>query len=463
MFVDREEELSHLKELYSSENPELAVVYGRRRVGKTALVLESIRDRDDAVYHQAVETTRTDQIESFVQDAAYEYPQIENLQKDWETVLDHLIKKDAVVVLDEFPYLVDSTKSLPSKIQRLWDHETENSSATVVLTGSSVGMMYEVAVGGGAPLYGRLSKTPNGKIELGELRVPDASKFYPEYDPEERVLAYSVFGGVPHYLQTVDSSRSLAENVTRAILSPQSGLHDEPETVLRMELDEVNRYFAILKTIARGKRGRNDISQSTGIDSGDLSYYFNRLEDLGIVRSDVPVTADPKASKTTRYKLNDQFFRFWFRFVYGHQSKYSQYGQGAYSNLIEPELPDFASDAFEDICNEAVPELYPSLNLVRRPGGWWRQGREVDVVGLTDDDVLLVGEVKFTGQPMGYDILSQLREDADEVARSAGRDSHRYEYALFSRSGFSRSVHEEADREGNITLFTIDDVLSALS
>jgi hypothetical protein len=414
------------------------------------------------VYHQAVETTETDQIEAFVDDAADVYPDVQNLRKDWETVLSYIIDEDAIVVLDEFPYLVDGDESLPSRIQRLWDHETEGSSATLVLTGSSVGMMYEIALGGGAPLYGRVSKSPNGRLELRELGVGSASEFYPGYGPEETVMAYSVFGGVPHYLQVVDDSTPLGENITKSVLSPQGGLHDEPETVLRMELDEVNRYFAVLKAVAKGNRERNEVSQATGIESSDLSYYFERLDTLGILRRDVPVTADPKKSKTTRYRMNDEFFRFWFRFVYGQESRYSGYGEGAYEDLIEPQMADFASETFEELCHEAVPELYPSLNLVREPGRWWRKGREVDVVGLTDSDILLLGEAKFTSEPLGYGVLNRLEEDADEVERSAGGGDYKHEYALFSRSGFKQSVQQEAEDRDDLSLFSVADVLDAL-
>jgi AAA+ ATPase superfamily predicted ATPase len=292
--------------------------------------------------------------------------------------------------------------------------------------------------------------------------VGSASEFYPGYGPEETVMAYSVFGGVPHYLQVVDDSAPLGENVTRSVLSPQGGLHDEPETVLRMELDEVNRYFAVLKAVAKGNRERNEVSQATGIESSDLSYYFERLDTLGILRRDVPVTADPKKSKTTRYRMNDEFFRFWFRFVYGQESRYSGYGEGAYEDLIEPQMADFASETFEGLCHEAVPELYPSLNLVREPGRWWRKGREVDVVGLTDSDVLLLGEAKFTSEPLGYGVLSQLEEDAEEVERSAGGGEYDHEYALFSRSGFKQSVRKEAGEREGLSLYSVADVLDAL-
>jgi len=159
--------------------------------------------------------------------------------------------------------------------------------------------------------------------------------------------------------------------------------------------------------------------------------------------------------------MNDEFFRFWFRFVYGQESRYSGYGEGAYEDLIQPQMADFASETFEELCHEAVPELYPSLNLIKEPGRWWRKGREVDVVGLTDDNVLLLGEAKFTSEPLGYGVLNQLEEDADEGERPAGGEYER-EYALFSRSGFKQSVRKEAEDRDDLSLYSVTDVLNAL-
>jgi len=462
-FINRDEELTRLRELYASDTAELAVVWGRRRIGKTRLIAESIRGRDDAVYHQATETTTKSQLDAFVADARETYPDIERLQRDWETLLEYLITRDAIIVFDEFPYLADADSELPSLIQRLWDHDVEDSGVTLVLTGSAIGMMYDLTLDGSAPLYGRISQNPSGKFPISTLEFDAAMEFFPDYEPTEQVFAYGVFGGVPHYLQAVDDTQSLGENITRTLLQQQGSLHEEPEHILRMEIDEVNRFFAILEAIAKGNRTRNDIAGDAGIDTNSSSYYLDRLEDLKLIEPDYPVTADPTRSRKRRYRISDNLFRFWFRFVHGRSGRYELYDETAYSDLIEPQLPDFVSETFEQLCQQAIPTLYPNLRFLERPGSWWHQEHEVDVVGLTSAGTLLAGEVKFTTQPIGFDVLSRLREEATLIdwTPPEGGDPE-YEFALFSRSGFKRSVQEAAAEDDTLQLYSLDDVVRTL-
>jgi len=462
-FVDREAELTRLQELYESDSAELAVVWGRRRIGKTRLMTESIRNYADAVYYQATETTAKSQLDAFVADASETYPDIDRLQRDWETLLEYLIEEDAIIILDEFPYIADADEQLPSLIQRLWDHGVADSRATLVLTGSSIGMMHDLTLDGTAPLFGRISQNPSGKFPIGQLDFGAAMKFFPAYDPEERVFAYGIYGGVPHYLQAVEDTQSLEANITRTLLAQQGSLHEEPELILRMEVDEVNRFFAILQAIAKGNRTRNEIAGDAGIDSNSSSYYLDRLEDLGLIEPDYPVTADPTRSRKRRYRISDTLFRFWFRFVHGRNGRYEMYGDNAYGELIEPELPDFVSETFEQLCQQAVPMLYPDLQFTDLPGRWWHQEHEIDVVGLTAENTLLAGEVKFTNQPVGYSILSRLQEEAQHIDWTPPvGGSPTYEYALFSRSGFKQSVQEAAAEDEAVRLFTLEEVVETL-
>jgi len=242
-FVNRIEELDRLQTLYESGTAELAIIYGRRQIGKSELVRQSIADRDDAVYYQAVQGTATTQLRRFVEAAASTYPDITAVKEEWEPLLTYLTDRDAVIVIDEFPYLIESNEGLPSVIQHLWDTATDESQATLVLTGSAIGMIHTHVLDGGAPLYGRVSQTPNGRLELTQLPFRSIQEFVPTYDPEERVFVYGVFGGTPRYLSPLDPSQSLGENITRLLCDPNGPLHDEPETVLQMELNEVNTYF----------------------------------------------------------------------------------------------------------------------------------------------------------------------------------------------------------------------------
>lgn len=463
-FINRNRELARLEELYTSDAAELAVVWGRRRIGKTRLVAESIRDRNDAVYHQATETTAKSQLDAFVADASETYPDVARLQREWETLLEYLIGHDAIIVLDEFPYLADADEELPSLIQRLWDHDVETSASTLVLTGSAIGMMHDLTLDGSAPLYGRISQNPSGKFPIDQLDFGAAMEFFPDYDPENQVFAYGVFGGVPHYLQAVDDTQSLAANITRTLLRQQGSVHEEPELILRMEIDEVNRYFAILEAIAKGNRTRNEIAGDAGIDSNSSSYYLDRLEDLQLIEPEYPVTADPTRSRKRRYQISDNLFRFWFRFVHGRSGRYEMYSDTAYEELVEPELPDFVSDTFERLCQQAVPTLYPELRFTEQPGSWWHDEHEIDVVGVSAEGTLLAGEVKFTNQPVGYSILSRLQEEAKLIdwTPPAGGEPD-YEYVLCSRNGFKQSVREAANEDEALRLCTLEEVVDILT
>jgi len=462
-FVDRASELERLRALIDSGTAELAVVYGRRQIGKSELVRQVIRDREDAVYYQAVQGTPTTQRRRFVEAAATQYPAIRTRKDDWEVLLGHLIAKDAVVVIDEFPYLVDADGRLPSIIQHLWDTGVDDSRATLILTGSAIGMMHTHVLDGGAPLYGRVSQTPNGRIELTELPFETIRSFVPNYSPEERILTYGVFGGTPRYLDPLDATASLGENITTLLCDPDGALHSEPETVLQMELTDVDTYFSVLEAMASGNRRRNEIAQAAGVESTNTSYYFDRLETLRIIEKQYPALSDPTRSKRTRYRIRDPVFRFYFRYLYGRSGQYELYGDDLYETLIEPELPDFVSETFESLCHEALPTLYPEYRLTQLPAQWWYKRHEIDVVAPTDRGTLLVGEAKFTNAPLGYDVLTTLENTVTHIdwTTEAG-DSPAYEYVLFSRSGFTESLEDAATERDDLGLVSLGDLVSAL-
>jgi len=457
-FVNRAEELSRLRDLYGSNEAELAVIFGRRRLGKTALVGESLDGYDEHVVYQARQKTSALQLQQFVDVAAESYPGVTRVRQDWEVVLEYLADQDAIVVLDEFSYLVEQDESLPSVLQALFDHELADSSATVVLVGSSISMMEEAALLGNSPLYGRSSL----RLDVRQLSFDAAMQFFEDdLTPEDQVYTWGVFGGVPYYLEEVAADASLAENVQRTVLSRHGSLHDEPDYVLRMELREPTRYFSILEAIAGGSTSRNEIAGTTGIDYNQLSKYLNRLSRLRLVDQHVPVTEQRERSKRSRYLIRDPFFRFWFRFVYGTGDRYDEFGDEAYEVLVEPELADFVSRSFEDLCCRALRTLYPKYTITDT-GQWWYDDHEVDVVGLTTGNTLVAGECKFQRSPLGYDAFATLQDHVGELRWTPDSGGDRTEeYALFSRSGFTQSVEEAADQRDDLELFTVGDVVEA--
>ncbi|SFS10084.1 hypothetical protein SAMN05216559_3657 [Halomicrobium zhouii] len=453
-FVNREDELSRLRECYGSADAEMVVLFGRRRLGKTELVQHSLADREDAVVYQATETTSQVQLDEFVDVAADTFPGITDIKQNWEALLGYLGDRDGIVVLDELPYLIDADGSLPSVIQRLWDQRFQDTSGTLVLVGSSISMMEEATLLGNSPLYGRFTE----KLDLRPLDFSAAQAFVPDdYSPEERMLTWGIFGGIPYYLDGVDFDRDLGTVLTEEVLSQKGYLHNEPEYVLRTELREPNRYFAILTAIAAGKATSNEIAQAVGIDGKQISTYMQKLERLRLVEREVPVTEEKAKSRRGRYRILDPLFRFWFRFVYGTEDRYERLGEDAYEAVVEPELPDFVSQEFERLCQDALPDLYPEETFLDI-GRWWYKEHEVDVVGFTTGNTMVVGECKFTSAPLDYSALTSLEDHASEIRWTPDGGDVDTEYALFTRSGATQAVREAVSERDDLRLFDLDDL-----
>ena len=453
-FVDRDRELSRLRGCYESDDADLVVIFGRRRLGKTQLVQQSLSDRDDAVVYQATETTSQIQLDEFVDVAADTFPGITEIKQNWESLLGYLGDQDGIVVLDEFPYLIDADESLPSVIQRLWDQRFQNTSGTLILVGSSISMMEEATLLGNSPLYGRFTE----KLDLRPLDFAAAQAFLPDdYSPEEQIFTWGIFGGVPYYLDGVALDQDLGTVLTEEILSQRGYLHNEPEYVLRTELTDPNRYFAILTAIAAGKTTSNEIAQAVGIDGKQISTYTQKLERLRLIERAVPLTEEKAKSRRGRYRILDPLFRFWFRFVYGKEDRYERLGEDAYEAIIEPELPDFVSQEFEKLCQDALPDLFPEETFLDI-GRWWYNEHEVDVVGFTTDGTMVAGECKFTTAPLDYSALASLEDHAGEIRWTPDTGDTNLEYALFTRSGVTQSVQEAVSERDDLHVFDLHDV-----
>jgi len=453
-FVNREDELARLRGCYESDDAEMVVIFGRRRLGKTQLVQHSLSNRDDAVVYQATETTSQIQLDEFVDVASENFPGITQIKQNWEALLGYLGEQDGIVVLDEFPYLIDADESLPSVIQRLWDQRLQNTSGTLILVGSSISMMEEATLLGNSPLYGRFTE----RLDLRPLSFAAAQEFVPDaYSPEDRIFTWGIFGGVPYYLDGVDLGRDLGTVLTEELLSQKGYLHNEPEYVLRTELTDPNRYFAILTAIAAGKTTSNEIAQAIGIDGKQISTYTQKLERLRLIEREVPITEEKAKSRRGRYRILDPLFRFWFRFVYGKEDRYERLGANAYDAVIEPELADFVSHEFERLCQDALPGLYPAETFLDL-GRWWYKEHEVDVVGFTTDGTMVVGECKFTNAPLDYGALASLEDHAAEIRWTPDGGERDTKYALFTRNGATQSVQEAVSERDDVQLFELGDI-----
>ena len=453
--ADRASELEALETAYRSPGYEFYVVYGRRRVGKTELLTEFCAGRPH-IYFLAAQGARHRQIEKFVEQVADHFddrvPRIDGWDDAFDYLGDKVVDEQVVIVVDEFPYLVEEDDSLPSYVQSFVDEQLQHTDSMLVLCGSSVSTIESEVLGHESPLYGRRT----GQIDLQPFSFRHAREVI-AYDVADAIRSYAVTGGTPMYLTLFDYDRPLGENVRQEILSPTAVLYNEPEFLLRTELRTPARYMSILEAIALGHTTPNEISGATGIDAGPLSKYLQTLRRLRLVDREVPVTASGQKSKRSRYRIADEFLRFWFRYVGPNRSSIEETPDVVYEKTIEPDLPNHVSTTFKDVCREAIWEgiRREELEPYSEVGRWWYGEHEIDVVGLApDDDRLLLAECKWTADPVGWGVAEDLQTKAEHVRWGPGTRDERF--ALFSRSGFADGLEEELNDDWS--LFDLDDI-----
>jgi AAA+ ATPase superfamily predicted ATPase len=459
-FHNRANEFESLKTAYESPGHAFFVVYGRRRVGKTALLKEFCADKPH-IYFLAAQEAESRQREKFLGQIATQYdervPQIDGWDGAFEYLGEKLAADPCVVVIDEFPYLVEANDSLPSYVQGFVDEQLQETDAMVVLCGSSVSTMEAEVLGHESPLYGRRT----GQLDLQPFSFAQAREVI-DYDTETAIQSYAVTGGTPMYLTLFDYEDSLGENIQSQILSPTAVLYNEPEFLLRTELRNPARYLSILEAIALGHTTPNEIAGATGIDSGPLSKYLQTLRTLRLIERQVPVTASAKKSKRSRYRVADEFLRFWFRFVEPNRSSIEEAPDIVFDRTIAPELPDHVAPTFEDVCRDAVWEAIrqEEVGPYSEVGPWWYGEHEIDIVGLApSDDRILFAECKWTNELVGHELVDSLAAKTEHVRW--GPDNRDERFVLFSKSGFVDGL--ECDLDDRWTLFELSDLEALFS
>jgi len=455
MFVDRAEELAALEHAFVARPAQLVIVYGRRRVGKTALVREFARDKK-TVYYAATKLPEPQQLRELGQavGALVDDPLLGDVGfASWSQFFPYLARlgERIVVVIDEFPYLVEANPAVASVWQRGWDEHLLHSRVFVILLGSAVGMMERETLDARAPLYGRRT----AQLRLHPLRFADAAAFYPRWEFADRVRAYAVFGGVPYYLVAIDDRVPLHEAIATTVLRRGAPLRDEVEFLLRQELQEPRTYFAILHAIAQGRRRAGEIANATGLAHGTLSKYLSVLQALDLVRREVPLTEDkPEKSKKGLYAIVDPYVRFWFRFVLPQRGLLELERHGEVVARIRRELDHFTAATYEEICRDAVGRGLldePSRPPWQRVGRWWDGSAGIDVVALdAGGEALLLGECKWSVRPVGTNVLRELERAS--VPLRATYPARRPIYALFSKSGFTPALLAERRARSDLEL-----------
>lgn len=457
MFLGRTEELNFLNEKYESGKSEFIVLYGRRRIGKTALLQAFIKDKQH-IFYSAVQITDYVQLTKMSNIVLQHYKKdiYGDHFSDWEALFRFISdqqdsKEKLILVMDEFPYMVQGNSSIPSVLQKHWDHVFSINNIMIILCGSSMSFMEKEVLSEKNPLYGRMT----GMLKMKEMDFESARGFMGRGNLIQHLNLYSAFSGVPYYLQMIDPNSSFETNVMKNILSSSSVLFNEAEFLLRQELREVNNYNAIIESVALGDSKINDIFQKTGIEKTKLPFYIGNLMDLGIIRKEYPVTIKTKEMGKSRsgiYKIDNSYFRFYYAFVYPYMSELLEgVADVILDDVIKERLPMFVAEEFEKVAIEITRLLGREKKLSIRPikiGRWWKKDCEIDIVAYDVKDNFLFGECKWRNEKTNMKVLMDLKQKA------AGIDAEVKDkaYILFSKSGFSQELVDYVNENEDVKL-----------
>ena len=467
-FINRENELSALEKAYHSPTSAFVVIYGRRRVGKTALIRNFLQDKK-ALYFLATQEADHLNRRSFQEHLTHLLPlpyleSAENLswQLMFEEIARHSKQERIIIALDEFQYLGMADPSFPSLFQKIWDTTLKESNLMVIICGSLLSLMESQALNYNSPLYGRRT----AQIRLDPLDFRHYRGFYPDHlSPADLLWRYGATGGVPRYIEALRATddgeelNSFWQAVQSEFLNPSALLYEEPYFLLSREVKDLGSYFSLLKTIAAGNHRLGKIATYMSIKEMNLRHHLKTLIDLGMIKKLVPVTEkQPEKSKLSLYMIADEFLRFWFRFIYPNKSYLEiEQTEPILQKIKERYLEDHLSYVYETVCLQDLiyrtPREMPDWQL-NRFGKWWNRNEEIDLVALSEEHNLIAfGECKMTGKPVGSDLLHSLRLKATKV--NWGKANRQEKFFLYSYSGFTSKLEQLAANDEQVKLLTL--------
>lgn len=461
-FIGRESELRTLDREFNRGSG-FVVIYGRRRVGKTTLIKEFIKNKD-AMYFLATEELEIGNMKRFTNTLA-EYMKQDYLKNasfsDWEDLFKIFaaykpnVKK--VLVIDEFQYLVNVNSAFATIFQRIWDEILKDKNVMVILCGSLISMMMKV-LSYGSPLYGRRT----AQIRLSPLKFTDIMKSNTNKSFEQLVEVYSVTGGVPKYFDFFDNDEPLIENIEREVLQKGGFLYEEPVFLLEKEVKELVSYFSIMKNIAAGNHKVSQLAGILEMPSNALSPYLKTLMDLDLVEKRIPVTEkQPEKSRKGLYFVNDHFIEFWFRFVYAYKGELElENTEYVLGKIKKSFIEKHVSFVYEDVCRELLSMLCSEgkINFIpSKIGSYWGPNIEIDIVALDEErKKVLLGECKYHTQPVDADVFFELKGKAEKIVELS---EYKKTFILFSKSGFSDRLKELAEQNSNVILVNKDSIV----
>jgi len=472
MFVGRKRELSSLEKLYHQQGFGMTVIYGRRRIGKSTLIREFLKDKR-AIFYTATKVGKARNLELFCQqvvsllDPSLTGVSFPSLEAILDLITDRLGGDKLVLVIDELPYWAQDDGALLSVLQKYIDTRWSEQDMMIILCGSSLSFMENKVLSEKSPLFGRR----NTQIRLEAFDYLEAAEFVPDYSAEDKAIIYGITGGVAKYLAMIDPRGSADDNIKAQFFNTDGYLYDEPRNLLAQEFTDVALVNNVIEQIASGSNTVNEISQKIGQNSSTVLYALDKLIQVGLITKKKCITEE-KNRKKTQYVLKDQMFRFWYAFI-PKATSIIEIGQGDlyFDRVVKPQIHNYMGSVFEEMCRyytlkEGICGAFG--NTLTEVGTWWgteillrgsekvQQSADIDVVGISElDKTAVLGECKFKKEKIDKNVY-------DTLLRRSAVISGKYRiirFLFFSLSGYTSWF--DSIQNNDIVLLTLDDLYHA--
>lgn len=461
MFIKRDKELALLESLHASNKFAYLVLYGRRRVGKTSLLKEFSKNHPVIFYSSQAKNDSLNLADFSKTLQLHFVGSSFGTFSDWKAAFAYLTSqlsdKRTTLIIDEFPFIAEENETIKSILQHTIDHDWKNKNLFLILCGSSVSFMEKEVMGATSPLYGR--STSN--LELDSFDYIQSAAFFPHYSHEEKLLSYGILGGIPGYLEAFNNTLTVTQNIAQNILRRESFLENETQNLLKMELRKPAIYNSILEAIATGSSRLNDIAQKIHEEQTKCSKYINTLKNMKLVDKVTPA-GEKESSKKSIYQITDNFFLFWYHFIFANKSYYELLGNDEAAQEIYEHLSEYMDPIFEKICTQYLIRLAKQRRLPFVPqtiGRWWgsdprtRKENDIDIIAFDKQhQSAIFCECKYRNKHFDMDAYKDFFRTTEIHTKPANRF-----YYLFSKSGFSEAVKTQSLYDG-VHLVELDDL-----
>ena len=470
MFIGRERELASLKDFYEKDGIGMTVIYGRRRIGKSTLIAEFVKDKK-VIFYTATKVGKDRNMELFSKQvtdlflSGIEDISFHTIEAVFDFINKNISDEKVILVIDELPYWAEKDEALLSILQKYMDTVWHDKNLKIILCGSALSFMENKVLSEKSPLFGRR----DSQIKLDAFDYLDAAKFVPDYSNEDKAICYGITGGVAKYLSMIDSSKSLDENIIKLYFRTDGYLYDETRNLLTQEFSDITLVNNIIEQIASGQNTINIIANKIGEKESTILYSLEKLISVGLVEKKKCITEE-KNKKKTQYILKDHMFKFWYEFI-PKATSVIEMGQGElyYHKAVKPVLHSYMGSVFEDMCRYYTLQhgiLGEFDCFVTTVGTWWgtetiinengekrAQSTDIDVVALSEiEKKAVVGECKFKNEKIDKGIYETL-------VRRSHLISSKYQvvkYILFSLSGYTEWFDTLSDH--NVVLLSLNDL-----